>query len=593
MEIERNKRTLFSFAGKYKYFTIISCILSGISSLIGLVPYLYIWLIIRKVFQTFPAVSNAQGIENYALLAVKYSVLSILIYFFALLFSHLAAFRIARNMKSEILHHVSDLSFEFFNNIGTGKLRRVIDESTGETETFLAHQLPDFCSSLMTPLGIVIFLFYFDWRFGVLSICPLIIGLYFLNNMMNSKKLSKNLEKYQTSLEKMNNEAVEYIRGIPIVKTFQQTIYSFKNFYSSIMEYKKFVVEYTIKTRKSAVLFFTFINGIFLFLIPGGIILINQSKDFKEILLNLIFYILITPICAVTFLKIMFAGEAIMLAFDAKKRILKILDNEVQKEGKEKILDGNIALEIKNLSFKYPGNKNLSLKKLCLRVRKLEKIGIVGFSGSGKSTIVNLLARFWDDYEGEIKIFGKNIKEISQEELMKNISFLFQNNNLFKGTILDNIKIGNLKASKEEVLEACKKAMCEDIINKFKNGLDTVLGNEGVEISGGERQRIALARIILKNSPILILDEATAFIDPENEYYIQKVLKEISKEKTVIIIAHKLSTVVDADRIFLIEDGKIVEEGSHIKLLNKKLKYFKMWEEYKTSINWKIKKEDC
>ena len=592
MKVKQNKRTLFSFAGKYKYFTVISCILSGLSSFLALVPYIYIWAIINRVFEVFPIISNARGIESYAILAVKYSILSIGLYFIALLFSHLAAFRIARNMKSEILHHISNLSFEFFDNIGTGKLRRIIDESTGETETFLAHQLPDFCSAIMTPLGIFIFLFYFDWRFGLLSIFPLIIGLYFLNNMMNNEKLSENLEKYQTSLEKMNNEAVEYIRGIPVVKTFQQTIYSFKNFYNSIMEYKKFVVEYTIKSRKSAILFFTFINGVFLFLIPGGILLINRAKDFKSILLNLIFYVLITPIFAVNFLKIMFAGEAIMLAIDSKKRILNILNKEIQKEGVGKVLDSKKALEIKKLYFRYPQNNELALDNLSLKVDKLKKVAIVGFSGSGKSTIINLIARFWDNYEGEIKIFDKNIKEISQKELMKNISFLFQKNNLFKGTILENIRLGNLSATREEVMEACKKAMCEDIINKFPRGLETILGNEGVDISGGEIQRIALARIILKNSPILILDEATAFVDPENEYYIQKVLKKIAKEKTVIIIAHKLSNVVDADCIFVMKEGKIIEKGTHRELLEKKSSYFNMWKEYKTSIEWKIKKEE-
>ncbi|MFK4785225.1 ABC transporter ATP-binding protein [Fusobacterium sp. MFO224] len=468
MEVKQNRRTLFSFAGRYKYFTIISCVLSAISSIIALVPYVYIWIIIKKIFEVFPEISNLKGVEMYAMLAVKYSVLSIVLYFFALLFSHLAAFRIARNMKSEILHHISNLSLEFFNNIGTGKLRRIIDESTGETETFLAHQLPDFCSAAMTPLGILGFLFYFDWRFGLLSVFPLIIGLYFLNNMMNNKKLSENLERYQTSLEKMNNEAVEYIRGIPIVKTFQQTIYSFRNFYDSIMEYKKFVVEYTMKTRKSAVLFFTFINGIFLFLISGGIFLINNSEDFKTGILNLIFYILITPLCAVNFLKIMFAGEAIMLTCDSKNRILNILDKKVQNEGNKKVLNSEKALEIKNLYFKYKKNGELVLNNLSLKVNKLNKIAIVGFSGSGKSTIVNLIARFWDNYQGEIKIFGRDIKEIDQKELMGNISFLFQRNNIFKGTILDNIRIGKSSASRQEVLEACQKAMCNESLINFQ-----------------------------------------------------------------------------------------------------------------------------
>ena len=588
MKKQSNLSRLLGYAGNHKYLIYASWILSAISALVSLVPYWYIWLVMREVLETAPHFKNAVGLTHNGWMAVGFAVAAVLIYIAGLMCSHMGAFRIATNMRITTMEHILKLPLGVSESFGSGKLRKIVNESSAATETYLAHQLPDRSGAIATPCGLLILLFVFDWRLGVLSLLPVALGFAIMMSMTGQRMQKKMLE-YQNALDDMSNEAVEYIRGIPVVKTFGQTIYSFKKFKGSIERYKKWVIAYTKELRTPMMFYTTAINGVFAFLIAGALFFTSDGVT-SEFILNLIFYIIITPIISITLTRIMFQSENAMIVDDALGRIDSILKLDPLSEPSKPEKPEDASVEVKNVYFSYDG-KNDVLKNISFYIPAGQKIALVGPSGGGKTTLANIIARFFDPDRGCVKIGGIDVKNIKKEELMDTVSFVFQNSRLIKGTIFDNVRLGKPDATREEVMNAIVNAQCKDIIDKLPNGIDTVIGSKGTYLSGGEQQRIAIARVMLKDSPIIIMDEATAFADPDNEYRIQKALTNISKGKTVIMIAHRLSTVVNADRIYVIKDGEIAESGTSDELMAQNGLFSKMWNNYQASVQWKVSKE--
>lgn len=584
----KKEKGIMDFAGNYKYLTYLGCALSGINAVIALIPFICIYKIAYEVLKVYPNVSSAKNLSYYGWGAVLFSLLGIVIYFGALMCTHISAFRIARNMRTEALDHIVKLPLGYFEENGSGKIRRVINDASGQTETFLAHMLPDLTGAIVTPIAMFVLLLVFDWRLGLISLVPIVISMYFSNQMMG-KDLANSMKEYQNSLDSMNNEAVEYVRGIPVVKTFGQSVFSFKNFYNAIKSYKNFAVDYTIRLRKPMCKFTVSINSVFALLIPAGILLVASCANPRKFISDFIFYVIFTPVITVVMNKIMFSSENLMLAKDAASRINSILNEDVLKESNSNRVPGNKDIKFKNVDFSYKGSDIKAVDDVSFTIKEGSKVAIVGPSGGGKSTIASLIPRFYDVDKGEISIGGINVKDMTNENLMNQVSFVFQDSKLFKGSLLDNIRFSKPNATMEEVMSAVKSAQCEEIIEKMPDGLNTIVGSKGVYLSGGEAQRIALARAILKDAPIILLDEATAFADPENEYKIQKAFDKLIKGKTVLMIAHRLTTVKDSNEIIVVEDGKIIERGKHDELLDKKGCYYKMWTDYEKSVNWKVK----
>lgn len=582
---------LFEYAGKFKYLTILSWILSGLSALVALLPYIYIWKIIKEVMDVAPNFNQAQNLAHYGWMAVIFSILSMLIYVGALMCSHIGAFRIAANIRSRAMHHIVTLPLGFIDEFGSGKLRKIVNESSGATETYLAHQLPDRAGAIATPIGMVILLFLFDWKLGLLSLIPVILA-FLIMMTMTGKQMKQKMKEYQDSLERMSNEAVEYVRGIPVVKTFGQSVFSFKKFKNSIDNYSKWVIAYTKDLRKPMLFYTTAINAVFAVLIAAALIM-TQNGVTDTFLINILFYIIFTPIISVTLTKIMFSSENAMIVEDALSRIDSVMTIKPMENTSRSILPKNNSIDLNNVSFKYKNSHTYALKNISIQIESEKKVALVGPSGGGKTTLANIIARFWDVTNGELKIGGVNVKDISKEDLMNTVSFVFQDSKLLKTSVFENVRMAKPNATRKEVINALKAAQCSDIISKLPKGIDTVIGTKGVYLSGGEQQRIAIARVMLKNAPILILDEATAFADPDNEYKVQAAFNELSKGKTVVMIAHRLSTIVDADKIFVLKDGSILESGTHKNLLQHNGMYAHMWEEYKNSVDWTVKKGVC
>ena len=587
---DTGKVTLMTFAGKYKYLTVTGCILSGISAVIALVPYLCMWMVIKLAVLNWPGGLAGGTLVYWGWMAVASSLLSMLIYFGALMCTHLSAFRTARNMKTAALHHLAELPIGYLRGTGSGKLRRIIDDGAGQTETYLAHQLPDLAGALVTPAAVLVLLLVFDWRFGLISLIPMAVGTFFLSRMMGTG-MAECMKQYQNALEDMNSEAVEYVRGIPVVKTFQQSIFSFKSFHDSIIRYKNWAVNYTLSLRIPMCCYSVSINSIFAVLIPAGLLLAGDAaggQGFVTMALDLVFYILFTPVCVTMMDKIMWTSENTMAANDALERILNVIREKPLSEPAAPRKPENHRIEIKDVSFSYNKDGVNALEHVSFTVPQGATTAIVGASGSGKTTLVSLIPRFFDVDQGSICIGGVDVREMETKELMKRVSFVFQDSHLFKDSLMNNIRAAKPEADKEEVMGAVKAARCEDIIKKMPQGLDTVVGTKGVYLSGGEMQRIALARAILKDAPIVLLDEATAFADPDNEYLIQLAFEKLVEGKTVIMIAHRLSTVCRAHRIFVMEKGRVAEQGSHDELLKARGLYAKMWKDYQTSAEWKV-----
>ena len=577
---------LFEYAGNYKYFTMLSRILSVISTWIALVPFYYIWRIMKEVLDVAPAYDQAKGITSLGWSAVGFALLSMIIYIVALMCSHIAAFRIQANMRSAMMHKIVNLPLGFMDQDGSGKIRKIVQESSEATETYLAHQLPDRAGAIATPIGLLVLLVVFDWRLGLLSLVP-VVTAFLIMSSMTGKNMEIKMKEYQNSLEEMSSEAVEYIRGIPVVKTFGQSVFSFKRFRKAIDNYEKWVISYTKDMRLPMVGYTTTINAVFAILIAAAFWL-SKGTDDKTFLLNLLFYIIITPIITVTLNKIMYSSENKMLVEDALKRVDGILEREPLEQAKELKTPKDASIVFENVSFRYKDGITDALHGVNLKIEPGEHVAFVGPSGGGKTTLASLIARFFDVTEGKLVVGGVNVKEIANEKLMETVSFVFQDSKLLKMSIYDNIRMGKKDATKEQVLHALKEAQCMDIIEKMPQGIDTMIGTRGTYVSGGEAQRLSIARAMLKDAPILILDEATAFADPDNEVKVQEAFSRLSKGKTVIMVAHRLSSVTNADRICVLKDGEIVETGNHESLTKQNGIYAHMWKEYNQSIRWKV-----
>ena len=586
MKKQSDMQKLFQYAGRFKYLTIASWILSAVSALMALVPFVYIWQFIKEVLEVAPNFDQAVTLVHNGWMAVLFAVLSMVIYIGALMCSHIAAFRVQANIRSQAMHHITTLPLGFMDGIGSGKMRKIVNESSAATETFLAHQLPDTFGALATPVGLLCLLIYFDWKLGLLSLIPVVIA-FAIMSAMTGASMKHRMEEYQNALDQMSNEAVEYVRGIPVVKTFGQSVFSFKRFKAAIENYEKWVVAYTKELRLPMLGYTTAINGVFAVLIAAAL-LITADGVTNTFLLNLFFYIIVTPIITVTLNKIMYASENKMIVADALERIESVFEIQPLAEAlkSQKPKDNSISLQ--KVSFAYKDAKRNALENISLEIKGGEHVAFVGPSGGGKTTLASLVARFWDATKGEVFIGGVNVKQIKKKELMDTVSFVFQDSRLLKASIFENVRIGKPDASREEVLGALHAAQCDDILTKFPEGIDTVIGTKGVYLSGGEQQRVSIARVMLKNAPILILDEATAFADPDNEAKVQKAFSVLSKGKTVIMIAHRLSTVTGADRIFVLKDGKICESGKHEELAEKAGLYAQMWQEYNRAAQWKV-----
>lgn len=589
MKKKSDLSVLMGYAGKHRVLTYLSWVLAGISAVIALVPFWYLWRIIREVLDVSPDFSQAVHISEWGWAAMGFSALAFIVYIAALLCSHLAAFRVATNLRIAMTRHIAGLPLGFAENFGTGKLRKIINECSGATETYLAHMLPDTVTAYITPVALLVLMMVFDWRLGLLSLVPAVLAFVIMMVFMTGKSLKKSMTEYQDALNDMSNEAVEYVRGIPVVKTFGQTVFSFRKFKGAIDRYGEWTIRYTNQLRLPMMFLTTAVNAVFAMLIAAAIWFTADGVT-NEFLLNLMFYIIITPLLTVTLTKIMFNSENKMVVSDAISRIDSVMSMEPLSQGSAPVKPADHSVELRTVSYSYDGS-NKALDGISLKIGSGQTCAFVGPSGGGKTTLANIISRFFDADSGEVLIGGVNVRDFPKEQLMDTVSFVFQNSRLIKGTILENVRMARPEASDDEVLRALEAAQCGDILEKLPDGVNTIIGTGGIYLSGGEQQRVAIARVILKGSPVVILDEATAFADPDNEVRVQKAFAELLKDRTVIMIAHRLSTVITADRIFVLADGKIAESGSGAELSSGDGIFAKMWSDYRKSVDWKIEKE--
>ena len=589
MKKQSNLGRLLDYAGKYRILTYLSWILSAVSALIALLPFWYIWRILREVIEAAPRYAQAVHVTHYGWMAVLFAVLAVLIYIAGLMCSHLSAFRIATNLRLSMTEHIATLPLGAIEQFGSGRLRRTILETSGAAETYLAHQLPDKARAMATIAGLLALLAGFDWRLGLLSLAPALLGLAAMSRM-TGKGLQEKMTQYQNALADMSGEAVEYVRGIPVVKTFGQTVFSFKKFKAAIDNYERWTISYTKDLRGPMCLYTLAVNSVFVFLILGGFWFSHGTAD-NALLLNLLFYIIITPVISLTLSKLMYMSENGMMVQDTITRIDGVLNSPSLSQSDRPQHPKDSSVELKNVTFSYDGKKN-ALEDVSLSIGAGQTVAFVGPSGGGKSTLASLIARFFDPQNGSVRIGGVDVRNVDKRELMDTVSFVFQNSRLLKGSILDNVRKGRPDASDAEVLAVLRAAQCMDITEKFPEGMHTIIGSDGVYLSGGEAQRLAVARAMLKDAPVLILDEATAFADPDNETKVQAAFSELAKGRTVIMIAHRLSAVAGADRIFVLKDGRLAESGTFEELSESADSLFgEMWKDYQQSVRWKVEKE--
>ena len=587
MKKESNLKELMHYAGRHRFLTYLSLMLSAVSAVLALFPFVFLFQIIKEVIAVAPNFTQATHIVQNGWMAVLFALASILIYITGPMCSHLSAFRIAGNIRKALMAHIAQLPLGFIGEMGSGKIRRIVSDSSAATETYLAHQLPDMSAAITTPICMVLMLFLFDWRFGLVSLLPIILGFAAMFKMVGPQ-MAKDIKEYQNALADMNNEAVEYVRGVPVVKTFGQTVHSFARFKGTIDNYYKYCIAYCKKCRPPMLMYTVFINSAFAFLIVLALILTGGGPVAQPILLNFIFYVIFTPIIATAMSKVMYMSENGIIVADALSRIHSVLDVEPLPEPHSAKAPADNSVTLENVTFRYSGSTEDAIKNISLQVEAGETVALVGPSGGGKTTVAGLISRFWDVTSGAIQIGGTNVKDIPKDILMDTVAYVFQDSKLLKTSILENVRLSKPDASRQEVERVLHEAQCDDIIAKLPQGIDTVIGTKGVYLSGGEQQRIAIARVMLKNAPILILDEATAFADPENEALVQRAFERLSKGKTVIMIAHRLTTIKNADRIFVLREGQVEENGTHDSLVANGRLYAKMWQDYQTSVSWKV-----
>ena len=588
--MEKKKSTLsryFEYAGGYKYFTIIGMVLSGISSVTALLPIYYIWKVAKEVIATYPNYQNSENIKMYAILSVVWACATMLIYLVGLWLTHKAAFRIATNLRERSIEHLMKLPLGYFTNTGSGKLRQLIDECAASTETYLAHNLPDLIGSFVSPIAIFIIMFVFDWRIGVIGIVPVLLSFVVMSLMFVSKDLREKMGEKEKVLEDMNNEAIEYVRGISVLKTFNQTIFSFRKFYNTIENYHNFTSNIHKKINIPMIGFEVLINSSSIFLTIGGLVFISTESSLSSFLEVFLFGVFLMPLCSSVMYKIMYSGNNTIISENALNRIETLLNEQTLAYNEKNLEPKSYNISFENVDFSYPETETLALSDISLEIPQGVTYGFVGFSGGGKSTLLMLIARFFDVKKGSVKIGGIDVRDMSQETLMKSISFVFQQTKLYKKSIFENVRESKPNATEEEVLDALKAAQCMDFIDELPLGIHTIYGTKGTYLSGGQAQRIAIARAILKDAPIILLDEATSFTDPENEMAIKIAFEKLTKGKTVLMIAHRLSSVQDVDKIFFIANSKIVESGSHEELLEYKGEYSSLWNEYQNICVWK------
>ena len=586
----RRLSRLASFAGGRRYLTYASLLLSAVSAALSVVPYYYIWLILDEVLAAYPDLGDATGIVHNGWMAVGFTVLSVALYIAALMCSHLAAFRIAKNMKKRALAHVMTLPPGAFDMMGSGKVRRIINDSAEATHTYAAHQLPDLAGSVVLPISIVVMLFFFDWRLGIACIVPIAVSIAVMYTMMGNKVLAEFMGVYQGALGDMNKEAVEYVRGISVVKTFQQTVHTFQTFKESILRYGEFASGYARWCKKRMVAYMVFANLSFAFLILAAMAITGGLENVTpEFISDFLFYVVFSPLVAILLVRIMYSSEDGYKVDDALSRIDGLMAMEPLPETGDPKVPDDMTVRFEGVTFTYPGSDRPAVEAVSMTMRPGTVTALVGPSGSGKRTIASLAARFWDPQQGRISIGGIDLRDISSKDLSGLESYVFQSNTLLRDTLLNNVRLGRPDATPEQVSEALRQAQCEDIVAKLPNGLDTPIGPGGVYLSGGETQRVAVARAILKGSPIVILDEATAFADPENEHLVQKAFEKLAEDRTVLIIAHRLTTVRNADCICVVDGGRIREIGTHAELMEEGGEYRRMWEDYQRSLTWRVK----
>lgn len=580
---------LMEYAGGHKYFTYASAALAAVSAWIALIPFYDIWRIIREVLEVRPNYSEAVNIGRYGWEAVGFALLSMVLYIAALMCSHKAAFRVQANMRIRMMEHIMKLPLGYVESEGTGKIRKIVTDSSAATETYLAHNLPDKAVSMATPVGLLAMMLVFDWRLGLISLIPAAVAFIMMGTLMMGPKMAADMKEYQNALETMSAEAVEYVRGIPVVKTFGQTVFTFKRFKTAIDEYEKWTLGYTKNMMLPMTLFTTAANGIFAAIIIAAFAFTGQGVT-DDFILNVFFYVIITSVLTVTLMKIAYAGESQMIVNDALDRVFEVLDTQPLADNGKGAAPADSSISLENVEFSYGGGNN-AIDGISLSVKAGQHIALVGPSGGGKTTLASLIARFWDVKGGSAKIGGADVRDMPSEKLMQYVSYVFQDSRLLKMSILDNVRMGRPDATDEEVMQALRDAQCMDIIEKFPDGVNTMIGSKGIYVSGGECQRLSIARAFLKNAPILILDEATAFADPDNERLVQQAFEKLSKDKTVIMIAHRLSTVTNADCIYVLSGGKIAESGTHDALISAGGIYSRMWSEYNRSVTWQVGKE--
>ena len=570
------------YAGGHKVLIPLGRTIAGISAVMALVPYYDLWKIISIAVNG----EDTGRISHYAWQAVIITIASLLVYIVALLCTHIAAFRVQANMRSSLMRRIITLPLGVFDEDGTGKIRRTVNDSTAATETYIAHNLPDKTVAAVTPVGLLVLIFAFNWKIGLICMIPAVIGFCCMMTMMG-KGMQEKMKEYQNALDIMSSEATEYVRGIPIVKTFGQTTNSFKRFKSSIDGYGKWTTDYTLQLRFPMIGFMTCVNSIFLFIVIAAYGVTRDGVAAADIL-NIMYYIIVTPLITVALTKIAYSGEAEMTLIDAMKRVDSIMEIEPLPVSAKRLVPADNSIELKDVTYRYKDATRDAVNGVSLRIEPGEHIALVGPSGSGKTTLAELMVRFFDVDNGQILVGGADVKDIDPDVLMKKISFVFQDSRLIKKSIFENVRLSKPDATEEEVIAALTKAQCMDIIDKLPDGIHTVIGEKGTYLSGGEQQRITIARAVLKDAPILILDEATAFADPDNETKVQAAFDELSKDKTVVMIAHRLSTVMNADKIYVLDDGRLTEYGTHKDLMNTDGLYKKMFDEYTRSVEWKV-----